>query len=135
MARKRSRLSSIAGDLFMWLPPLAFVLVIFTDLGLYAASRAKMSDLSRDMAEKVATNRLPPDLVPTETRADLPLGEGTVTVSTFTDKDVIMDFSIRIEDATLFGVVGLFAGETMTVRSTVRRDPSIATVGWRAESQ
>ena len=133
--RERSRFAGVATDIFMWLPPLALIAAIFTDLGLYAASRSEMSDLSREMAEKVASNRLPADLVPSETFANLPLGEGKVTVSTFADRDVIMDFSVSMEDATFFGIVGLFAGDTMTVRSTVRRDPSVATVGWRTERQ
>lgn len=119
----------------MWLPPLAFVAMVFADLGLYAASRSVMSDLSRDMAVKVASNRLPADLVPALTSAPLPLGEAPVTVTTTAERDVVMDFSVRIDDATLFGLVGLLAGETITVRSTVRRDPIVTTVGWARENR
>ena len=131
--RGRSRIARVAAEVWMWLPSLVIAAAVLTDLALYAGARAAVGDLSRDTARMVAAGTLPADLVPARMTADLPLGAQPVSVSTLAGDDVVMDFSVDVADATLFGMVALVSGGAIRARTTVHRAPDA--VSWAGPAQ
>lgn len=103
--------------------PALFLAIVVIDVVVYAASVRAVTSLSRDMARKVAENRLPEGLVPRVAAARLPLGLRDVRIDTTPGREMVLEFSVGTGDASLFGLVGLVAGDRLTVRSTVIRHP------------
>ena len=106
-----------------WVVPSAFAVLAVADFLIYAGSVRALSDLSRDMAQKVAENRLPEGLVPRAALADLPMGTRRVRITATPGREMTLDFTVATSEASLIGIVGLVTGKTVTVRSTVIRHP------------
>ena len=112
-------------------PAFVFVMLFFTDTAVLFLTRTELLTLSRDAARRVAVGALHVNDVPTYVSQRSLLGARTYAVASYSGNIAIIEVSVNVGDASVFGFFKPILGRTMTVRVEMLREstpppPSLA---------
>ena len=105
-------------------PAFVFVMLLFTDASVLYLTHTELFNVSRDAARRVAVGALHVDDVPDYVAQRSMLGARTYTASSYSGSVVIIELSVNVGDASVFGFFKPILGRTMSVRVERLREPT-----------
>lgn len=105
-------------------PAFVIVMLMFTDASVLFLTYTELFNVSRDTARRVAVGALHVDDVPAYVRERAMLGARTYTVGSYSGSVVIVELSVNIGDASVFGFFKPVLGRTMAVHVESLREPT-----------
>lgn len=115
-------------EFVLWVPPMLFFLMFVTDASVLYLTYTDMFNVSRDVARQVSVGSMTVNNVPDYVQQRSLLGERTYTVGSYSGSIVIVELSVNVGDASVFGFFKPLLDRTMDVRVEMRREPTLTPV-------
>ncbi len=112
-------------EFVLWVPPMLFMLLMITDASVLYLTYTDMFNISRDAARRVSVGSMTVDDVPDYVQERSLLGARTYTVGSYSGAVVIVEMSVNVGDASVFGFFKPVLARTMGVRVEMRREPTL----------
>lgn len=100
------------------------VMLMFTDASILYLSYTDLFTVSRDAARRVAVGSLHVDDVPAYVQQRAMLGARTYSVGSYSGSVVIIELSVNVGDASVFGFFKPVLDRTMAVHVELLREPT-----------
>lgn len=105
-------------------PAFVMVLLFFTDTAVLFLTRTELLNLSQDALRRVAVGALHVNDVPAYVSQRSLLGARTYTAASYSGNIAIIEMSVNVGDASVFGFFTPILGRTMAVRVEMLREPT-----------
>ncbi len=112
-------------ELVLWMPPMLIMLLMITDASVLYLTYTDMFNVSRDAARRVSVGAMTVDDVPDYVQERSLLGKRTYSVGSYSGAVVIIEMSVNVGDASVFGFFKPVLARTMGVRVEMRREPTL----------
>ena len=112
-------------EFVLWVPPMMFLLMLFTDASVLYLTYTDMFNVSRDAARRISVGAMTVEDVPDYVKGRSLLGTRTLTVGSYSGSVVIVELSVNVGDASVFGFFKPVLDRTMGVRVEMRREPTL----------
>ena len=110
-------------EFVLWVPVFIFLLIATTDAVVLYLSHTEMWNVSRDIARRVAVGDITEAEAVEEVQKQLFLANGAYTVTTSVDRDVVVEISTNVGDASVFGVFKKVLDRDLNARVVMLREP------------
>ena len=114
-------------------PFFVFLLLMFVDASILYLTRTEMFEVSRDTARRVSVGAISVDEVPGYVNDHLLLAGRTYTIASYSGSLVIIEMSVNVADASIFGIFRPVLGRTIKVRVEMLREPTPEVVSSEGE--
>ncbi len=105
-------------------PLFVFLTFVFIDASILYLTRTEMFEISRDAARRISVGAISVDDVSGYVNDQLLLAGRTYTLASYSGSLVIIEMSVSVADASLFGIFTPVLGRTMGVRVVMLREPT-----------
>ncbi len=105
-------------------PMFVFLTFVFIDASILYLTRTEMFEISRDVARRISVGAISVDDVPGYVNDRILLAGRTYTLASYSGSLVIIEMSVNVADASIFGIFGPVLGRTMEVRVEMLREPT-----------
>ncbi len=105
-------------------PAFVFVMLFVLDASILYLTRTDLFNVSRDVARRISVGALHIDDVPAYVSERAILGARTYTVASYSGSVVIIELSVNVGDASVFGFFTPILGREMSVRVEMLREPT-----------
>ena len=105
-------------------PAFMFFLLLMVDTSILLLTHTEMFNLARTTARQISVGEISVDQAPAYVNGRILLAGRTYTLGTLSGALVIVEISVNVGDASVFGFFTPILGRTMTARVTFRREPT-----------
>ena len=105
-------------------PAFAFVMLLVVDASILYLTHTDLFNVSRDVARRIAVGAMHVDDMPAYVSERAILGARTLTVASYSGSVVIVELSVNVGDASVFGFFTPILGREMKVRVEMLREPT-----------
>jgi Flp pilus assembly protein TadG len=107
-------------------PAFMFFLLLTVDTSILLLTRTEMFNLARTTARQISVGEISIDDAPAYVNKKILLAGRTYTLGTLSGALVVVQISVNVGDASVFGFFTPILGRTMTARVQMRREPTYA---------
>ena len=105
-------------------PAFMFFLLLVVDTSILLLTRTEMFNMARTTARQISVGAISVDDAPAYVNDKILLAGRTYTLGSLSGALVVVELSVNVGDASVFGFFTPILGRTMTTRVTFRREPT-----------
>ncbi len=109
-------------EFVLWIPVYVIILVAVTDASILYLTHTEMWNTARDSARRISVGAMTAADVPDRAREKLLLAGRTYTVAGSDANPVIVEISVGVGDASIFGFFGPVLGRQLTARVEMMKE-------------
>ena len=109
-------------EFVLWIPIYVIILVAVTDASILYLTHTEMWNTARDSARRISVGAMTAADVPDRAREKLLLAGRTYTVAASETNQVIVEISVGVGDASIFGFYGPVLGRQLTARVEMMKE-------------
>ena len=109
-------------EFVLWVPTIVFLLVIVTDASILYLTHTEMWNAARDTARSLSVGAVTAAEAPDRAKGKLLLGGRTYTVAVSEANPVIVEISVGVGDASIFGFFAPVLGRQLTARVEMMKE-------------
>ncbi len=110
-------------EFVLWVPVYVILLVAVTDASILYLSHTEMWNAARDTARRISVGALTAADAPNRAKEKLLLSGRTYTVAASDADPVIVEITVGVRDASIFGFFGPVLGRQLTARVEMMKEP------------